>query len=56
VSQIIGVVAIGTFVLAATTILFAVIKRTMGLRVSAEEELAGLDMFEHGSLGYGQDA
>jgi hypothetical protein len=24
--------------------------------VSAEEELAGLDMFEHGSLGYGQDA
>jgi Amt family ammonium transporter len=56
VSQIIGVVAIGTFVLVATTILFAVIKRTMGLRVSAEEELAGLDMFEHGSLGYGQDA
>jgi Amt family ammonium transporter len=56
VSQIIGVVAIGTFVLVATTILFAVIKRTIGLRVSAEEELAGLDMFEHGSLGYGQDA
>jgi Amt family ammonium transporter len=56
VSQIIGVVAIGAFVLVASTILFAVIKRTMGLRVSAEEELAGLDMFEHGSLGYGQDA
>ena len=56
VSQIIGVVAIGTFVLVATTILFAVIKRTIGLRVSAEEELAGLDMFEHGSLGYSQDA
>jgi len=55
-SQIIGVVAIGVFVLVTTTILFAVIKRTMGLRVSAEEELAGLDMFEHGSLGYGQDA
>ena len=56
VSQIIGIVAIGTFVLVATTILFAVIKRTMGLRVSAEEELAGLDMFEHGSHGYSQDA
>ena len=56
VSQVIGVVAIGAFVLVASTILFAVIKRTMGLRVSAEEELAGLDMFEHGSLGYGQDA
>jgi len=56
VSQIIGVLGIGAFVLVASTILFAVIKRTMGLRVSPEEELAGLDMFEHGSLGYGQDA
>lgn len=56
VSQIIGVLGIGAFVLVASTILFAVIKRTMGLRVSAEEEIAGLDMFEHGSLGYGQDA
>ena len=56
VSQIIGVFGIGAFVLVASTILFAVIKRTMGLRVSPEEELAGLDMFEHGSLGYGQDA
>ncbi len=56
VSQIIGVLGIGAFVLVASTILFAVIKRTMGLRVSPEEELAGLDMFEHGTLGYGQDA
>jgi Amt family ammonium transporter len=56
VSQIIGVLGIGAFVLVASTILFAVIKRTMGLRVSPEEEVAGLDMFEHGSLGYGQDA
>ena len=56
VSQIIEVLGIGAFVLVASTILFAVIKRTMGLRVSPEEELAGLDMFEHGSLGYGQDA
>jgi Amt family ammonium transporter len=55
VSQIIGVLGIGAFVLVASTILFTVIKRTMGLRVSPEEELAGLDMFEHGSLGYGQD-
>ena len=55
VSQIIGVLGISAFVLVASTILFTVIKRTMGLRVSPEEELAGLDMFEHGSLGYGQD-
>ena len=30
------------------TIIFQVIKHTIGLRVSAEEEIAGLDMKEHG--------
>jgi ammonium transporter, Amt family len=56
VSQIIGVAAIAAFVLISTTILFAVMKATIGLRVSEEEEIVGLDIFEHGSLGYGKDA
>jgi len=56
VSQIIGVVSIAVFVLLATTILFAVLKATMGLRVSEEEEIIGLDISEHGALGYGLDA
>ena len=56
VSQIIGVAAIAAFVLISTTILFAVMKATIGLRVSEEEEVVGLDIFEHGSLGYGKDA
>jgi Amt family ammonium transporter len=56
VSQIIGVVAIAVFVLISTTILFAVLKATVGLRVSEEEEIIGLDLFEHGTLGYGKDA
>ena len=30
------------------TVVFAVIKKTIGLRVSREEELAGLDIMEHG--------
>jgi ammonium transporter, Amt family len=55
VSQIIGVAAIGAFVLVAATILFSVMKATIGLRVSEEEEIVGLDIFEHGSLGYGKD-
>jgi ammonium transporter, Amt family len=55
VSQIIGVVAVGIFVAVTAGLLFAVIKATVGLRVSAEEELAGLDVLEHGAPGYGPD-
>ena len=55
VSQFIGVAAIAAFVLIATTILFAVLKATIGLRVSEEEEIVGLDISEHGALGYGLD-
>ena len=53
VSQIIGVVGIAVFVLIASTVLFAVIKATIGLRVTEEEEVLGLDISEHGVLGYG---
>lgn len=52
VSQIIGVVGIAVFVLIASTVLFAVIKATIGLRVTEEEEVLGLDISEHGVLGY----
>ena len=55
VSQIIGVSSIAVFVLITTTILFAVLKATIGLRVSEEEEIVGLDISEHGALGYGLD-
>src|SRR3954463_15857264 len=45
------VVAFGTvFVLSFAT--FFVIKKTYGLRVTAEEEDAGLDITEHGMYGY----
>ena len=31
---------------------FFIIKKTVGLRVSEEEEIMGLDISEHGSYGY----
>jgi len=55
VSQVIGVVAVAVFVAVTAGLLFLAIKATVGLRVSEEEELAGLDVFEHGAPGYGPD-
>jgi Amt family ammonium transporter len=56
VTQIIGVVAVAVFVAVAAGLLFLAIKATVGLRVSQEEELSGLDVLEHGAPGYGGDA
>lgn len=55
VSQIIGVVSIAAFVLITTTILFSVLKATVGLRVGEQEEREGLDTHEHGVPGYTHD-
>ena len=49
----VGIVAAGG--LGTSAILFKGLKSTVGLRVSAEEELAGLDVVEHGSPGYGPE-
>jgi Amt family ammonium transporter len=54
VSQVIGVAAILAWVSVTALIMFGVIKATVGLRVSEEEELAGLDVLEHGAPGYGE--
>lgn len=47
-AQIIGVVAVAVYVLITMTIIFLVLDKTIGLRVSEQEEIAGLDMEEHG--------
>lgn len=52
-SQVIGVVGIGLFTFAFALILFGIIKATLGLRVSPEEESEGLDFGEHGNIAYG---
>ncbi len=50
--QIIGVLAAFAFVFSLSYLTFFLIKKTYGLRVSAEEEDAGLDISEHGMYGY----
>ena len=54
-TQLLFVIVHAIFVLGATGIMFMVIKNTMGLRVSEEEELNGLDVEEHGSPGYSNE-
>ena len=50
--QALGVVVVFAFVFSLSFATFWVIKKTYGLRVSAEEEDAGLDISEHGMYGY----
>ncbi len=50
--QIVGILAVLGWTLATAGILFFVIKNTIGLRVSEAEELAGLDVQEHGIGAY----
>jgi Amt family ammonium transporter len=50
--QFVGVVAYGAFAFGAALALFAVLKATMGIRVSEEEEIEGLDLAEHGMPAY----
>jgi ammonium transporter len=55
--QLLGVQALGVICVAVWTagtcfILFKVLQKTVGLRVDKEDELAGLDISEHGEPGY----
>jgi Amt family ammonium transporter len=50
--QALGVVTVFAFVFAISYGTFWLIKKTYGLRVSEEEEHAGLDISEHGMYGY----
>lgn len=46
--QLLGVIAVIAWVAVTMTIVFTVIDKTIGLRVSADEEIVGLDIKEHG--------
>ena len=46
--QLLGIVSVAAWVLATMFIIFTVIKKTIGLRVSEKEEIDGLDYHEHG--------
>ena len=49
-TQALGVVSVAAYVAVVITIVFFVIKKTIGLRVDAADEIVGLDVFEHGLL------
>ena len=51
--QLIGILAIGAWAYGTSFLVFKVIDSTVGLRVTAEEEIAGLDASEHGTSAYG---
>ena len=51
-TQIISIVIVGTFTVVASAVVWFVIKATLGIRVSEEDELAGLDTSELGMDAY----
>ena len=52
VSQLIGIAAIGAFTVVFCLVIGLLLKFTVGLRVSPEEEQMGLDLGEHGISAY----
>ncbi len=50
--QLVGVVAYGLFTIVCSFVIFMSIKAIMGVRVSEEEEIRGLDLAEHGMEAY----
>jgi Amt family ammonium transporter len=53
--QAIMLVTIVVWVAVTSGIVFFALKKTIGLRVTAEEEIEGLDVLEHGLSGYAED-
>ena len=51
-AQAIGVIAYAVWAIALSYIVLAILKKTMGLRVTKEVEIEGLDISEHGSIAY----
>lgn len=51
-AQLTGIVAVGVFTFVLSYIVWVVLKATVGIRVSAEEEIEGLDIGEHGNSAY----
>lgn len=52
IAQIVGVLAVGAYVVPVSAICWLIIKAVVGLRVSPQEEIEGLDIGEHGNEAY----
>jgi len=51
-AQFLGVISVGGMTVLLTTIFWLVLKATLGIRVTPEEEFEGLDISEHGMEAY----
>jgi len=51
-NQVLSIAVVTVYSFAATWIIASVIKATMGIRVSAEVEMAGIDVSDHGEAAY----
>ena len=51
-TQLTGIVAYGVFTFVASLVIWFILKATMGIRVSEEDEINGLDMSELGMEAY----
>ena len=54
IEQLIGILAIGTFVFIFSYVLIYILKMTIGIRVEEEEEVRGLDLSEHDMEAYSE--
>lgn len=50
--QIYGIATSGAYAFIVSFIILYILKKTVGLRVTKEEEIVGLDLSEHGTYGY----
>ena len=51
-AEIIGIIAVGIFTFVSSSLVWFLLKETIGIRVSLEEEIQGLDIGEHGNSAY----
>jgi Amt family ammonium transporter len=51
-SQFIGVTAVAAWAMGLGFLVFYILKKTIGVRVSKRIEEAGLDIYEHGESAY----
>ena len=52
IAQLTGGVAYAVWAVVLSFVVFGILKKTVGLRVTEEEEVAGLDISEHGTIAY----
>jgi Amt family ammonium transporter len=52
IAQLVGVLAVGAYVVPVSAIAWLILKSLVGLRVAPQEEIEGLDIGEHGNEAY----